>query len=98
MNQNYFNWIQDIKFRIRSAQLKASVAVNTEMIRLYWDIGKSIVEKQTAHSWGSKVVEQMAKDLKNELPDKQIFKDMGLPSLTAERIIEQIKKSFSLHE
>ena len=36
--------------------------------------------------------------IKNELPDKQIFKDMGFPSLTAERIIEQNKKSFSLHE
>ena len=78
MNQNYFNWIQDIKFRIRSAQLKASVAVITEMIRLYWDIGKSIVEKQTAHSWGSKVVEQMAKDLKNELPDTNGFSRSNL--------------------
>jgi hypothetical protein len=36
--------------------------------------------------------------IENELPDKQIFKDMGLPSLTAERIMEQIKKSFSLYE
>lgn len=51
MNQNYLSWIQDLKLRIKSAQLKASVSVNTEMIKLYWDIGKSIVEKQTTQAW-----------------------------------------------
>ena len=68
MDKDYIDWIQDLKARIRFAQIKASIAVNEEMLMLYWDIGKSIVEKQNQFSWGSKIVEQMAKDLKRELP------------------------------
>ena len=73
MDKNYIDWIESLKQKIRAAQLKASVAVNVEMILLYWDIGKSILEKQDAFKWGSKVVEQMAKDLKRELPDTNGF-------------------------
>lgn len=78
MDKTYIDWIQDLKQKIRSAQLKASIAVNEEMIRLYWDIGKSILEKQEAFAWGSKVVEQMAKDLKRELPDTNGFSRTNL--------------------
>lgn len=78
MDENYIDWIQDLKARIRSAQIKASIAVNVEMLRLYWDIGKSIVEKQNQFSWGSKIVELMAKDLKRELPDTSGFSRTNL--------------------
>jgi hypothetical protein len=73
MDITYKNWIQDLKQRICTAQIKASLAVNSEMILLYWDIGKSIVQKQAENQWGSKVIEQMAKDLKNELPETNGF-------------------------
>jgi predicted nuclease of restriction endonuclease-like (RecB) superfamily len=78
MDKAYTNWIQELKHKIKIAQLKASIAVNQEMILLYWDIGKSIVEKQNEFAWGSKVVEQMAKDLKNELPDTNGFSRTNL--------------------
>lgn len=78
MDKDYLDWIQDLKLRIRSAQIKASIAINEEMLMLYWDIGKSIVEKQNQFSWGSKIVEQMAKDLKRELPDTQGFSRTNL--------------------
>lgn len=78
MDANYRIWIQEIKQRIRSAQLKAAVAVNEQLIMLYWDIGKQLVEKQQEDGWGSKVVEQMAKDLKNELPDTNGFSRTNL--------------------
>lgn len=78
MDNSYKNWIQDLKLRIYSAQLKASVSVNSEMIMLYWDIGKSIVEKQNEFNWGSKIVEEMAKDLKSELPDTNGFSRSNL--------------------
>jgi len=81
MDNAYIQWIQELKQKIKSAQLKASIAVNEEMILLYWDIGKSIVEKQHAFAWGSKVVEQMAKDLKKELPDTQGFSRTNLFSM-----------------
>lgn len=78
MDKEYLDWIQDLKVRIRAAQIKASIAVNEEMLLLYWDIGNSIVEKQNLFSWGSKIVEQMAKDLKRELPDTQGFSRTNL--------------------
>jgi predicted nuclease of restriction endonuclease-like (RecB) superfamily len=78
MEIEYKNWIIELKQRIRSAQLKASIAVNEEMIRLYWDIGKSIAEKQKAFGWGSKVVEMAAADLKRELPDTNGFSRTNL--------------------
>jgi predicted nuclease of restriction endonuclease-like (RecB) superfamily len=78
MDKDYLDWIEDLKGRIRTAQIKASIAVNKEMMMLYWDIGKSIVEKQDQFSWGSKIVEQMAKDLKRELPDTNGFSRTNL--------------------
>ena len=81
MDKTYIDWIESLKQKIRAAQLKASVAVNVEMMLLYWDIGKSIVEKQEALEWGSKVVEQIAKDLKRELPDTNGFSRTNLFSM-----------------
>ena len=78
MDVTYLNWIQDLKQKIRTAQLKASIAVNDQMILLYWDIGKNIVEKQEENHWGSKIVERMAKDLKKELPDTDGFSRTNL--------------------
>lgn len=78
MDENYVNWIKDLKTKIRNAQIKASIAVNEEMLVLYWDIGRSIVEKQNQFTWGSKIVEQMAKDLKRELPDTKGFSRTNL--------------------
>lgn len=78
MDIAYKNWIQDLKLRIRSTQVKAAVSVNGQMIMLYWEIGKSIVEKQDKHDWGSKIIEQMALDLKNELPATNGFSRTNL--------------------
>lgn len=78
MDAQYKIWIQELKHKIRSAQLKAAVAVNEHMIMLYWEIGKSIIEKQNHFAWGSKIVEQMAKDLKRELPDTNGFSRTNL--------------------
>jgi predicted nuclease of restriction endonuclease-like (RecB) superfamily len=62
----YKNLLSDIKERIRDAQYQALKAVNKELISLYWDIGKMIVEKQKGETWGKSVVENLAKDLRNE--------------------------------
>lgn len=78
MEKAYIDWIEDLKQKIKSAQLKASIAVNAELMLLYWDIGKGIVEKQENFGWGSKIVDQMAKDLKRELPDTNGFSRTNL--------------------
>jgi len=78
MDREYIDWIQELKQRIRSSQIKAGLAVNAEMISLYWSIGKDIAEKQNSFGWGSKIVEQMSKDLKRELPDTKGFSRSNL--------------------
>lgn len=81
LDNEYKIWIKSLKDKIRSAQLKAAVAVNVEMIILYWEIGKSIVDAQSTQLWGSKVIEQMAKDLKLDLPDTNGFSRTNLFSM-----------------
>jgi predicted nuclease of restriction endonuclease-like (RecB) superfamily len=78
LDTNYKNWISDLKNKIRTAQIKAALSVNEQMIMLYWEIGKNIVEKQQEYNWGSKIVEQMAIDLKRELPDTNGFSRTNL--------------------
>jgi predicted nuclease of restriction endonuclease-like (RecB) superfamily len=66
--RDYRAFLDDLKSRIRSAQMRAALAVNRELIQLYWDIGRSIAEKQDAVGWGKSVVERLASDLHREFP------------------------------
>ena len=66
--QDYPGLLTEIKERIRSAQYEALKAVNKELVGLYWDIGRMIVERQDAEGWGKAVVEQLAADLRTEFP------------------------------
>ena len=69
IDKAYKDWLIGLKSKIRSAQLKAAVAVNTELITLYWDLGKMIAEKETA--WCTDFLVQLSKDLKEEFPMMQ---------------------------
>jgi predicted nuclease of restriction endonuclease-like (RecB) superfamily len=64
----YGKFLEDIKQRIRAAQVRATLSANRELITLYWDIGKGIIERQRAEGWGKAVVERLAKDLQKEFP------------------------------
>lgn len=70
---NYTKFITSLKTKIRSAQIKGAIAVNKELIKLYWEIGKDIVEKQEHEGWGSRVLERMVKDLQSEFPGVEGF-------------------------
>ena len=69
----YGPFLSDLKLRIRQSQIRASRAVNRELILLYWDIGAAIVEKQAAAKWGDSVVERIATDLRAEFQDMTGF-------------------------
>lgn len=71
IDNEYKNWIKEIKAKIRTTQLKAAVAINSSLIEFYWDLGKMIAEKQTA--WGTQFLERLSKDLKAEFPDMEGF-------------------------
>ena len=64
MEKEYKSWIQEIKHKIRSAQLKSAIAVNYQLVVLYWELGKMISEKENI--WGNKLIQQIATDLKDD--------------------------------
>ena len=69
ITSEYKNWIVDLKLRIRQSQIKAAVKVNTELLRLYWQMGSEIVEKQKNAHWGDGFLKQLSKDLMSDFPD-----------------------------
>ena len=74
----YAQFLSDLKGRIRSAQIKAALSVNRELIQLYWDIGRSIVERQRAEGWGAAVIDRLAKDLQKAFPELKGFSSTNL--------------------
>jgi predicted nuclease of restriction endonuclease-like (RecB) superfamily len=70
---DYAAFLTEVKGRIQSARLQAGRAVNRELVMLYWDIGRGIVEKQQTAGWGEAVVERLSSDLRAEFPDMRGF-------------------------
>ncbi len=77
-SDEYFNFLVEVKNKIRNAQYEALKIINTHLIGLYWDIGKMIVEKQDKGGWGKAVVENLAKDLQIEFPGIRGFSKSNL--------------------
>lgn len=80
---SYEAFLQDLKGRIRTAQTRASLAVNRELILLYWGIGRDILERQQHEGWGAKVIERLAGDLKREFPEMKGFSTRNLKYMRA---------------
>lgn len=66
---SYDTFLSTLKQRIRAAQVRAALAVNQELVLLYWQIGREILQRQQKEGWGTKVIARLAKDLKREFPD-----------------------------
>lgn len=78
ISNDYAILLNDIKQRIQSAQYEALKAVNKELISLYWDIGRIIVERQEGNTWGKSVVVQLARDLQREFQGIKGFSAQNL--------------------
>ena len=77
-SKQYHRWLETIKHKIKSAQLKAAVSVNTQLMELYWDLAKEVVSKQNEARWGDAILEQLATDLKLSFPDIHGFSRRNL--------------------
>jgi predicted nuclease of restriction endonuclease-like (RecB) superfamily len=75
--------LADVKGRIQSAQTRAVLAVNAELVRLYWDIGRIIDDRQHREGWGAAVIPRLALELKNELPDLKGFSERNIKRMLA---------------
>ena len=74
----YLEVLEDIKSRVRTARIRASLSVNRELIILYWEIGRLILERQEAEGWGAKVIDRLSVDLNREFPDQKGFSARNL--------------------
>jgi predicted nuclease of restriction endonuclease-like (RecB) superfamily len=99
---DYSAFLTDVKSRIQSARLTAGRAVNRELVLLYWDIGRGIVEKQNLLGWGDSVVEALAKDLSDAFPGMRGFSTSSLwrmrqlyAALTAPEFLAQLARELA---
>ena len=73
LDGEYADWIAELKHRYRSAQVKASVRVNSEKLLFNWQLGRDLVQKKAEEKWGAGVVEQVSLDLQREFPNAEGF-------------------------
>lgn len=78
IQSDYKNWLNELKSQIKRSQVKAAVAVNSELIQLYWNIGRQIIEKQKDAQWGEGLINQLSKDLLSEFPQIRGFSAKNL--------------------
>lgn len=77
-NRDFKSWVSQLKQDIRSAQIKAAIKVNTELLRLYWRMGADICEKQKSASWGDGWLKELSRELMTEFPDMKGFSHRNL--------------------
>ncbi len=106
-NDSYFkDWLKIIKQRIKQSQLKAAVRVNTEMLQLYWDIGKEIIQRDVESKWGSKIYSTLSTELKDAFPGmegfsvtnlkymKRFYQFYSIEHEIGQQLVDQLEKLF----
>ena len=78
IDSNYVQWLNEIKSRYRSAQIKAAVKVNAEQLLFNWQLGRDLVTRKAEEQWGSGVVEQLSMDLQAAFPESKGFSTTNL--------------------
>ena len=86
----YPELLETLREKIRSSQLKATLAVNCELLSLYWEIGAKVLLKQKNEGWGSKIVETLSKDLRSAFPNMKGF------SLTNVKYMVQFARTYPM--
>jgi predicted nuclease of restriction endonuclease-like (RecB) superfamily len=81
--EGYADWLRELKGRIQAAQQRATLAVNHELVQLYWQLGRDILARQAAQGWGAKVIERLAQDLRTAFPDMKGFSRANLMYMRA---------------
>ncbi|VGO18536.1 DUF1016 N-terminal domain-containing protein [Pontiella sulfatireligans] len=78
LTSEYQNWLTEIKSRIVASRVRAAISANSELIRLYHDLGAQIVERELTAKWGSAFIDSFSRDLKKAFPDMTGFSPQNL--------------------
>ncbi len=94
--EGYGKWLEELKARIHTARQRATLAVNRELIKLYWQIGCDILARQAEQGWGAKVIDRLSHDLRTAFPEMKGFSRTNLMYMRAfaeawpeEQIVQQ---------
>lgn len=82
-SNDYVQLLNTLKERIRTSRLRAALAVNEELILLYWEIGRDILDRQDSAGWGAKIVDRLSADLKRDFPEMTGFSPRNLKYMRA---------------
>lgn len=93
LDKSYIKTLDELKTAIKTAQIKAVLSVNSELVILYWNIGKIILKQQKEQGWGTKVIDNLSKDLQNSFPQMQ---GLSVRNLKYMRKFAQIYTDFSI--
>lgn len=74
----YFEWLHELASRYRASQIKAAIAVNSEMLKFYWSLGADIVRMESDQPWGSKFMQHLSEDIRREIPNAGCFSRINL--------------------
>lgn len=95
--EGYEEFLRDLKERIRGAQVRAALAVNRELVSLYWNVGRDILTRQQQLGWGAKVIDRLAADLRHAFPELKGFSPRNLKYMRAlaeaypdEQLVQQV--------
>jgi predicted nuclease of restriction endonuclease-like (RecB) superfamily len=75
--------LKEITERIRQGQFRAIMAVNAELLALYWDVGRIVAERQGEEGWGAGIIPRLAKDIRNDLPEVKGFSERNIGRMLA---------------
>lgn len=75
---DYIDILEQLKLEIRTARLRATLAINNELLQLYWRVGTIILKQQQSQGWGAKVIQTLSEDVRKEFPDLQGFSPRNL--------------------
>ncbi len=81
LNKDYVDFFSGIKERLKTAQIRAALAANHELIKFYWELGRDLIEKQKNHQWGSRFLEQFSHDIRQDFPAMQGFSVRNLENM-----------------
>lgn len=93
IDKSYYIILEELKEKIRLARQKASIAINTQLLSIYWEIGDAISQHQKQEGWGAKVIDRLAADLKIEFPD---FKGLSPRNLRYMKSFAEAWPDFSI--
>jgi predicted nuclease of restriction endonuclease-like (RecB) superfamily len=68
-DKQYYETLNNLKVKIRQARIKASFSANAQLLNMYWEIGRAILQQQKKRGWGAKIIDRLAADLRIEFPD-----------------------------